>query len=163
MGYGKILSVEAGSLAEELELVPGDKIVEVNGMKLRDIIDLSFAFADEEIELLIEHEDGEQELLEFDKDYDEELGAWVARTGQVLPCGSYEVVEKAPPAGFRAAGTTRLAFQVRGDGQVAELYRGDGMLVVKDGWSPEHGPREDGVAHDQQIVRELLKHLQFAP
>ena len=67
MGYGKILSVEAGSLAEELELVPGDKIVEVNGMKLRDIIDLSFAFADEEIELLIEHEDGEQELLEFDK------------------------------------------------------------------------------------------------
>jgi C-terminal processing protease CtpA/Prc len=34
MGYGKILSVEAGSLAEELELVPGDKIVEVNGMKL---------------------------------------------------------------------------------------------------------------------------------
>ncbi|MBE6098662.1 MAG: DUF512 domain-containing protein [Anaerovibrio sp.] len=74
MSYGKILSVEAGSLAEELELVPGDKIVEVNGMKLRDIIDLSFAFADEEIELLIEHEDGEQELLEFDKDYDEELG-----------------------------------------------------------------------------------------
>lgn len=74
MGYGKILSVEPGSLAEELELVPGDKIVEVNGMKLRDIIDLSFAFAEEEIELLIEHEDGQQELLEFDKDYDEELG-----------------------------------------------------------------------------------------
>ena len=75
MGYGKILSVEPGSLAEELELVPGDKIIEVNGMKLRDIIDLSFAFADEEIELLIEHADGEQELLAFDKDYDEELGA----------------------------------------------------------------------------------------
>ena len=74
MGYGKILSVEPDSLAEELELVPGDKIIEVNGMKLRDIIDLSFAFADEEIELLVEHENGEQELLEFDKDYDEELG-----------------------------------------------------------------------------------------
>ncbi|WP_297571367.1 DUF512 domain-containing protein [uncultured Anaerovibrio sp.] len=74
MGYGRIISVEAGSLAEELELIPGDKILEVNGTKLRDIIDLSFAFADEEIELLIEHENGEQELLEFDKDYDEELG-----------------------------------------------------------------------------------------
>ena len=74
MGYGRIISVEAGSLAEELEIIPGDKILEVNGTKLRDIIDLSFAFADEEIELLIEHENGEQELLEFDKDYDEELG-----------------------------------------------------------------------------------------
>ncbi|MBP5791524.1 MAG: glycoside hydrolase N-terminal domain-containing protein [Kiritimatiellae bacterium] len=31
-----------------------------------------------------------------------------------------------------------------------------GELLVKDGWSPEHGPREDGVMHDQQIVREML-------
>lgn len=74
MRYGKILTVNPGSLAEELELTAGDKIVEVNGIKLRDIIDLSFAFADEEIDMLIEHEDGEQEMLSFDKDYDEELG-----------------------------------------------------------------------------------------
>lgn len=72
--YGKILTVPDGSLAEELELVPGDKILEINGMKLRDIIDVSFAFACEEVEMLVEHEDGQQELFEFDKDYDEELG-----------------------------------------------------------------------------------------
>lgn len=31
------------------------------------------------------------------------------------------------------------------------------VLVVPNGWSPEHGPRgEDGVAHDQQIVSELF-------
>ena len=35
--------------------------------------------------------------------------------------------------------------------------RPDGTVVVKNGWSPEHGPREDGVAHDQQIVRELFR------
>ena len=35
--------------------------------------------------------------------------------------------------------------------------RPDGTIVVKDGWSPEHGPREDGVAHDQQITRELFR------
>ena len=35
--------------------------------------------------------------------------------------------------------------------------RPDGTVVVKDGWSPEHGPREDGVAHDQQITRELFR------
>ena len=75
MYLGKILRVHPGSLAEELELSAGDKILEINGLKLRDIIDLSFAFADEEIEMLVEHDSGEQEMLSFDKDYDEELGA----------------------------------------------------------------------------------------
>ncbi|MES2997384.1 MAG: glycoside hydrolase family 95 protein [Verrucomicrobiota bacterium] len=32
----------------------------------------------------------------------------------------------------------------------------DGTLVAPKGWSPEHGPREDGVAHDQQLIRELF-------
>ena len=58
--YGRILKVYPGSLAEELELVPGDKLLEINGTRLRDIIDVSFAFADEEIEMLVEHEDGQQ-------------------------------------------------------------------------------------------------------
>jgi len=31
-----------------------------------------------------------------------------------------------------------------------------GTLVAPDGWSPEHGPHEDGVAHDQQIVWDLF-------
>ncbi|MBZ4191422.1 glycoside hydrolase family 95 protein [Niabella sp. 3A5MI-3] len=33
----------------------------------------------------------------------------------------------------------------------------DGSLVVPDGWSPEHGPREDGVMHDQQLVWDLFQ------
>lgn len=37
--------------------------------------------------------------------------------------------------------------------------RPDGTIVVKDGWSPEHGPREDGIAHDQQIMRELFRSI----
>ena len=32
-----------------------------------------------------------------------------------------------------------------------------GTLVVPDGWSHEWGPTEDGIAHDQQLVRELFK------
>lgn len=31
-----------------------------------------------------------------------------------------------------------------------------GTLVAPHGWSPEHGPREDGVAHDQQIIWDLF-------
>ena len=75
MNYGTVLRVAEGSLAEELGLVPGDKIVLVNDQPLRDIIDLSFAMAEEEIDLLVEHADGEQEMFSFDKDVDEELGA----------------------------------------------------------------------------------------
>ena len=32
----------------------------------------------------------------------------------------------------------------------------DGRLVVPDGWSPEHGPDEDGVSYSQEIVWELF-------
>lgn len=33
----------------------------------------------------------------------------------------------------------------------------DGTLVAPDGWSPEHGPREDGVMYDQQIIWDLFQ------
>lgn len=33
----------------------------------------------------------------------------------------------------------------------------DGTLVSPNGWSPEHGPREDGVMHDQQIIWDLFQ------
>jgi len=32
----------------------------------------------------------------------------------------------------------------------------DGRLVAPDGWSPEHGPVEDGVSYDQQIIWDLF-------
>ena len=32
----------------------------------------------------------------------------------------------------------------------------EGKLLVKNGWSPEHGPVVDGVMHDQQLMAELL-------
>ena len=34
--------------------------------------------------------------------------------------------------------------------------RPDGIVVVPRGWSPEHGPVEDGVSYDQQIVTEFF-------
>ncbi|MCF8203442.1 MAG: glycoside hydrolase N-terminal domain-containing protein [Methylotenera sp.] len=35
----------------------------------------------------------------------------------------------------------------------------DGRLVAPNGWSPEHGPIQDGVAYDQQILWDLFDHL----
>lgn len=34
--------------------------------------------------------------------------------------------------------------------------RPDGTIVAPNGWSPEHGPKEDGVSHDQQIIYDLF-------
>lgn len=34
--------------------------------------------------------------------------------------------------------------------------RPDGSLVAPNGWSPEHGPTEDGVSYDQQIIYDLF-------
>ncbi len=35
----------------------------------------------------------------------------------------------------------------------------DGRLVAPDGWSPEHGPIEDGVSYDQQILWDLFDNI----
>jgi len=71
----KITEIEQGGLAEELGLLPCDKILKINEQIPHDLIEFSFLFADEEIEMLIEHEGGEQEIIAFDKDADEEIGA----------------------------------------------------------------------------------------
>ncbi len=38
----------------------------------------------------------------------------------------------------------------------------DGRLVVPNGWSPEHGPHEDGVSYNQQIVWDLFNNYAAA-
>ncbi|MEG6585699.1 DUF512 domain-containing protein [Dendrosporobacter sp. 1207_IL3150] len=72
--YGIVTGVNPDSIAEEIGIEAGDRLLEVNGQKLRDIIDLSFVLADENVELLIEKPNGDQEVIEIEKDYDEDLG-----------------------------------------------------------------------------------------
>ena len=71
---GIISNVIPDSIGAEIGLVPGDRLLEVNGEAVQDIIDLSFALAEEEIELLIEKASGEQELITLEKEVDEDLG-----------------------------------------------------------------------------------------
>ena len=62
------------SIADEIGIKKGDKILKINNQEPKDIIDYSFIINDEEIELLIEHKDGELEEYEIEKDFDEDLG-----------------------------------------------------------------------------------------
>ena len=70
----KIRSVAPGSIAEELGVEPGDKLLEVNGNVVEDVFDYHFFIHDEEVVLLIEKPDGEEWELEIEKEYDEDLG-----------------------------------------------------------------------------------------
>ena len=69
-----IKTVLPGSIAEELEIEPGDKILAIDNTEIEDVFDYQFLVQDTYIEVLIEKQDGEQWLLEVDKDMDEDLG-----------------------------------------------------------------------------------------
>jgi len=68
-------SVAPGSIVDRLDVVPGDRLLAVNGQLLRDLIDYSYYTASEE-ELLLEIEkpDGELWELEVERSAGEPLG-----------------------------------------------------------------------------------------
>lgn len=69
-----VKKVIPGSIAEELEIEAGDKIIAIAGEPIEDIFDYQFLVQDTYIEVLVEKQDGEQWLLEVDKEADEDLG-----------------------------------------------------------------------------------------
>ena len=56
------------------QMEPGDNIMAVNDHPIEDIFDYQYLINDEYIELLVKKSDGEEWLLEIEKDYDEDLG-----------------------------------------------------------------------------------------
>ena len=70
----KIATVAPGSIAEELELAPGDVILAINDQEIEDIFDYHYLVEDEYLVMLVEKPNGEQWELEIEKDEDEDLG-----------------------------------------------------------------------------------------
>lgn len=70
----QIKSVSPGSIAEELELEPGDKILQINGQDIEDVLDYRFYIQNEEIDMVVQKKDGTEVEWEFDKDFYEDLG-----------------------------------------------------------------------------------------
>ena len=69
-----IKEVLPGSIAMELEIEPGDRLLSINQNEIEDIFDYQYYVENEYIEILIEKPDKEQWLLEVDKEEDEDLG-----------------------------------------------------------------------------------------
>ena len=70
----KVARVIQGSIAEELELEPGDVILSINGQEIEDVFDYHYLVNDEYLELLVQKPDGEEWELEIEKDLEEDLG-----------------------------------------------------------------------------------------
>ena len=69
-----IKEVLSGSIAEELGLEPGDRLLAINDEEIEDVFDYHYYVNDEELVLLVEKADGEQWELEIEKDLEEDLG-----------------------------------------------------------------------------------------
>lgn len=66
--------VMPGSIAEELEVEPGDRLISVNGQPMRDVIDYNYFSGDDELVLEVEKADGELWELEVEREEGEPLG-----------------------------------------------------------------------------------------
>nr|WP_297864198.1 DUF512 domain-containing protein [uncultured Acetatifactor sp.] len=69
-----IKAVLPGSIAAEMEVEAGDRLLSINDTKIEDVFDYQFLIQDTDITVLIEKKDGEQWLLEVEKKLEEDLG-----------------------------------------------------------------------------------------
>lgn len=73
MGH-KISKVLPGSIADEMEIEPGDILLAINDCQIKDVFDYHYYCNDEYIVVLIQKPDGEEWELEIEKEYEEDLG-----------------------------------------------------------------------------------------
>lgn len=69
-----IKTVQPGSIAEEMEIEAGDRLLAINGEDVEDIFDYQYMIQDEYVEVTISKPSGEEWILEIDKEYTEDLG-----------------------------------------------------------------------------------------
>ncbi|MSQ26958.1 MAG: DUF512 domain-containing protein [Dehalococcoidia bacterium] len=87
--YPAVVAVDPGSVADELGVLPGDRLVSLNGRTLRDIIDYRFHAAADVVTIDI-YRHGERLTFEVEKDPDEPLGIdfGVALFDDIIRCNN---------------------------------------------------------------------------
>jgi len=69
-----VKSIAPGSIAEELGIEPGDRLVEINGQKVKDIFDYHYMCNEEYLTVVVAKPDGEEWEFEIEKEYEDDLG-----------------------------------------------------------------------------------------
>ena len=70
----KITAIIKDSIACELGIKEGSELLNINGVVLRDYIDYQYLTMNENLEFEIKNPDGEIDVFEIEKDFEEELG-----------------------------------------------------------------------------------------
>lgn len=71
MDFHIIKKVAQDSIAEELEIVPGDKLVSIDGHEINDVLDYRYYMNAEEFTMIIEKQNGEEWELDIENDYED--------------------------------------------------------------------------------------------
>ena len=82
----KIIGTQEGSIAGEAGILPGDELLEINGQRVQDNLDVRFYEGDEALELKVAR-DGEVLLFDIEKDDGEALGLEFEEM-KILSCGN---------------------------------------------------------------------------
>ena len=69
-----VTAVEPDSIGEELGIQPGDRLLSINGVRPRDLIDYQLLSGEEELSLELQDPDGTIHQVELEKDADDGLG-----------------------------------------------------------------------------------------
>ena len=70
----KIKIVYKNSIADEMEIVPGDTLLTINDMIIKDVFDYRYLINDEYLQVEILKTDGDVWVLDIEKDYYDDLG-----------------------------------------------------------------------------------------
>ena len=70
----RIAEIESGSVAEDLHLEIGTRIIRINGQRVRDGIDLTFLLADTKLELETVDAEGQPALYDIEREAGESIG-----------------------------------------------------------------------------------------
>lgn len=70
----KIIDVLPDSIAQEIEIEVGDTLLSINDERIQDVFDYRFLMCEEELDIRIQKPNGEEWILEIEKDFDEDLG-----------------------------------------------------------------------------------------
>ncbi|MDM7922212.1 MAG: DUF512 domain-containing protein [Pyrinomonadaceae bacterium] len=140
-----ITEVTPGSLGEELELRPGDRIVRVNGRTVRDYLDFRFQTAGEtDLTIQVKKTDGQTEEIEFDREEGEDFGLMFEQivprqcANECLFCFCKGNPEDARPSLFVRDEDIRLSFLYGNYTTLSSITPDEMKRIIEQRLSPQY-------------------------
>ena len=140
-----ITEVEPGSLGEELELRPNDRIVRVNGRPVRDYLDFRFQTGGEtELVFQVKKTNGETHDIEFDREESEDFGLMFEQivprqcANECIFCFCKGNPEDARPSLFVRDEDIRLSFLYGNYTTLSSITEDEMKRIIEQRLSPQY-------------------------